>query len=390
MKKRKWELSDILLIVGVTVLSLLIRLEVKHVITGDWTTWWEIWFAKLYEGGFGAIAGDWYDYAPPFVYLLWLITVLPINCMTGFKLMMSGFDFMAAIVAYLIIYEITKDKTKSVIAYAVFLLNPIFIVNSTLWAQCDMLPMFWVLLCVYFFIKNRPSLAMFFFGVAFAFKLQPLWLLPLLVILWLNKKVDLKHFLWLPVCYLIGIIPAWIAGRPLGELLSIYLSQTEAEGWALSLKYSNLYYLIGNEGFIEQYHTAGVWLSLAVFMIVLYYIGRKKLKITPEFLLLLGAFVGLLAPFFLPQMHERYGFFGEVFLILYVMLKPKKFYLPVFQSLTSFMGYSIFVAQDWTLPIEYMPFITLAVLFGVGYEVYRYINDPANQEIEKIPEVGQC
>lgn len=390
MKKRKWELSDILLIVGVTVLSLLIRLEVKHVITGDWTTWWEIWFAKLYEGGFGAIAGDWYDYAPPFVYLLWLITVLPINCMTGFKLMMSGFDFMAAIVAYLIIYEITKDKTKSVIAYAVFLLNPIFIVNSTLWAQCDMLPMFWVLLCIYFFIKNRSSLAMFFFGVAFAFKLQPLWLLPLLVILWLNKKVDLKHFLWLPICYLIGIIPAWIAGRPLGELLTIYLSQTEAEGWALSLKYSNLYYLIGNEGFIEQYHTAGVWLSLAVFMIVLYYIGRKKLKITPEFMLLLGAFVGLLAPFFLPQMHERYGFFGEVFLILYVMLKPKKFYLPVFQSLTSFMGYSIFVAQDWTLPIEYMPFITLAVLFGVGYEVYRYINDPANQELEKIPEVGQC
>lgn len=390
MKERKWELSDILLIVGVTVLSLLIRMEVKHVITGDWTTWWELWFAELYECGFGAIAGDWYDYAPPFVYLLWLITVLPINCMTGFKLMMSGFDFMAAIVAYLIIYEITKNKTKSVIAYAVFMLNPIFIVNSTLWAQCDMLPMFWVLLCVYFFIKNRPSLAMFFFGVAFAFKLQPLWLLPLLVILWLNKKVDLKHFLWLPVCYLIGIIPAWIAGRPLGELLTIYLSQTEAEGWALSLKYSNLYYLIGNEGFIEQYHTAGVWLSLAVFMIVLYYIGRRKLKITPEFILLLGAFVGLLAPFFLPQMHERYGFFGEVFLLLYAMLKPKKFYLPVFQSLTSFMGYSIFVAQDWTLPIEYMPFITLAVLFGVGYEVYRYINDPANQEIEKIPEVGQC
>lgn len=390
MKKRKWELSDILLVVGVTILSLLIRIQVRHVVSGDWTVWWEHWFAELYRGGFSSLAGDWYDYAPPFVYLLWLISILPINCMTGFKLMMSGFDFMAAIVAYLIIYEITKDKTKSVIAYAVFLLNPIFIVNSTLWAQCDMLPMFWVLLCIYFFIKNRPSLAMFFFGVAFAFKLQPLWLLPLLVILWLNKKVDLKHFLWLPVCYLIGIIPAWIAGRPLGELLTIYLSQTEAEGWALSLKYSNLYYLIGNEGFIDEYHTAGVWLSLGVFMIVLYYIGRKKLKITPEFILLLGSFIGLLAPFFLPQMHERYGFFGEVLLLLYVFLKPKKFYLPVLQSLTTFMGYSIFIAEDWTLPIEYMPFITFGVLFGVGYEVYRYINDPANQDTEKIPEVQGC
>lgn len=390
MKTRKWELSDLLLIIGVTVLSLLIRFQVKHVVSGDWTTWWELWFAELYEGGFQALAGNWYDYTPPFVYLLWFITILPINCMTGFKLMMSGFDFMAAVVAYLIIYEITKNRTKAVITYAIFMLSPIFIVNSALWAQCDMLPMFWVLLCVYFFVKNRPSMAMFFFGVAFAFKLQPLWLAPMLVILWLNKKVDLKHFLWLPVCYFIGIIPAWIAGRPLGELLTIYISQTEAESWSLALKYSNLYYLIGEKGFIDQYHTAGVFLALGVFMITLYYIGRKKLKITPEFILLLGGFVGLLAPFFLPQMHERYSFFAEVLLILYVILKPKKFYLPVCQSLTSFMGYSIFLAQDWTLPIQYMPFITLAVLFGTGYEVYKYINNPANQDLEDGMGVKTC
>ena len=390
MKERKWELSDILLILGVTILSILIRFEVKHVISGDWTTWWELWFAELYNGGFKALGGNWYDYTPPFVYLLWFITILPINCMTGFKVMMSGFDFMAAIVAYLIIYEITKNKTKAVITYAIFILSPIFIVNSALWAQCDMLPMFWVMLCIYFFVKNRPSMAMFFFGVAFAFKLQPLWLAPMLLILWINKKVDLKHFLWLPVCYFIGIIPAWIAGRPLGELLTIYISQTEAESWSLALKYSNLYYLIGEKGFIDQYHTAGVFLSLGVFMIVLYYIGRKKLKITPEFILLLGGFVGLLAPFFLPQMHERYSFFAEVFLILYVILKPKKFYLPVLQSLTSFMGYSIFLAQDWTLPIQYMPFITLTVLFLTGYEVYKYINDPANQDYEDTLEVKSC
>ena len=48
------------------------------------------------------------------------------------------------------------------------------------------------------------------------------------------------------------------------------------------------------------------------------------------------------------------------------------------------------LSQDWELPIQYMPFITLAVLFGVGYEVYRYINDPANQEEEEMLEVKVC
>ena len=54
------------------------------------------------------------------------------------------------------------------------------------------------------------------------------------------------------------------------------------------------------------------------------------------------------------------------------------------------MGYSIFLAQDWTLPIQYMPFITLTVLILTGLEVYRYINDPANQDTENTLEVKAC
>ncbi len=384
MKTKKWELSDILLIAAVTVLSVLIRLSVKHVVTGDWTNWWELWFAELYEGGFGAIAGDWYDYAPPFVYLLWFITILPVNCMTGFKAMMSGFDFMAAIVGALIIYELTKNKTKAIIGYAVFMLSPVFIVNSTLWAQCDMLPMFWVMLCVYFIIRERPCLGMFFFGVATAFKLQPLWLAPMLLILWLNKKVKIQHFLWIPVNYVLGVIPAVIAGKPLLECLLVYVSQTTEERWALALKYCNIYYLIGVDKFIDEYHSAGIMLTMGVFMIVLYYIGRKRLKVTREFVILLGAFFGLLAPFFLPQMHERYSFFAEVFLLIYVFIKPSKFWLFVLQSLVAFMGYSVFLAQDWSLPLDYMPFLTLAVLLGTGFEIYSYVNAPENQDQEAV------
>ncbi len=240
------------------------------------------------------------------------------------------------------------------------------------------------MLCTYFIIKDRPCLGMFFFGVAFAFKLQPLWLAPMLIILWLNKKVKIQHFLWLPVNYFIGIIPAWLAGKPLMECLLVYISQTTEEMWALVLKYCNIYYWIGTESFIEEYHTAGIMLTLGVFMIVLYYMGRKKLKITKEFVILLGAFFGILAPFFLPHMHERYSFFGEVFLLLYVFVKPEKFYLFVLQSMIAFMGYSVFLVKDWTLPLDYMPFITLAVLIGTGYEVYKYINAPENQEEEAV------
>ena len=56
--------------------------------------------------------------------------------------------------------------------------------------------------------------------------------------------------------------------------------------------------------------------------------------------------------------------------------------------MTSFMGYSVFLAKDWELPLSYMPFVTLTVLVLTGYEVYKYVNDPANQE--EALEVKSC
>ncbi len=385
MKEKKWVLSDVLLIVGVTLLSAVMRFVVKDHVSLDWTIFWGPWFEELNRDGFAALAGNWYDYAPPWVYVLYLISILPVNEMTGFKIAVSIIDFATAVVAYKLVHELTKSHTKSVIAYAFFMICPVYIVNSVQWAQCDMLPMLWILLSMYYFVKEKPNMAMCFFGIAFAFKLQPLWLAPLLLILWVFKKVDLKHFLWLPFWYVVGIIPAVLAGKPIVEALTIYLSQTTLELYTLALKYPNIYYLIGTDWFLMEYHYAGMLLALAVFMVVLYYIGRKHLKINREFIFLFGAFVGMLAPFFLPHMHERYSFFGETFLLFYAFMKPEKFYLLFLQMLASFMGYAMYLSRDFTLPLAAMSFVTLFVLIKLGIEVYHYVNDPENQE--SIPEV---
>lgn len=386
MKEKKWAAPDVLLVIGVTVLSIAMRWVVRKHISLDWEIFWGPWFEELQADGFHALAGNWYDYAPPWVYILYLISLVPIDPMMGFKIVVSLIDFATAIVAFMLVKELTGSHFKSILVYGFFMICPVYLVNSVQWAQCDMLPMFWILLSMYYFVKERPSMAMSFFGIAFAFKLQPLWLAPLLLILWVNKKVELKHFLWLPFWYLIGIIPAFLAGRPLGELLTIYLSQTTLELYTLSLKYPNIYYLIGTDWFLMEYHYGGILLALSVFMLVLYYVGKKRLKITKEFIFLFGAFVGMLAPFFLPHMHERYSFFGEVFLLFYVFMKPKKFYLLFLQMLSSFMGYAMYLSRDFSLPIEGMAVISLIVLILLGILVYQYVSSEENQE--KDPEVA--
>ena len=77
--------SDVLLLAAITVLAVWVRTAVRSFVAQDWTDYWSLWLEELRAGGFKALAGNFYDYAPPVMYLLYLITLLPINSMTAFK-----------------------------------------------------------------------------------------------------------------------------------------------------------------------------------------------------------------------------------------------------------------------------------------------------------------
>ena len=86
--------SDVLLLAAITVLAVWVRTAVRSFVAQDWTDYWSLWLEELRAGGFKALAGNFYDYAPPVMYLLYLITLLPINSMTAFKAFCCMLDFV--------------------------------------------------------------------------------------------------------------------------------------------------------------------------------------------------------------------------------------------------------------------------------------------------------
>ncbi|KXK11697.1 MAG: hypothetical protein UZ14_CFX002002665 [Chloroflexi bacterium OLB14] len=72
--------------------------------------------------------------------------------------------------------------------------------NSTGWGQIDSLYTSFLLLCVYFLLKEKPFYAMLMFGVAFSFKSQSVFLLPFLGIMFLKGKINWYHFFYNPSC----------------------------------------------------------------------------------------------------------------------------------------------------------------------------------------------
>ena len=383
LKKQGLTRLDLFYLAALTLIGLSIRVILRVVITDDWLMYWDPWISDIKEMGFSYLATDRYDYTPTFIYILWVISKLPINPMTAYKGLHCILDFVAAAILGKMIYKVTGSRRKGVLSYGLFLIVPTIWANSALWAQCDIIFMTFLLLCFYYLFADRPCRAMFFYGMAFVFKLQSLFIFPFLVILWMNKKVDLKHFLWIPALYFLSIVPAWIAGRPLMELINIYMAQGAQDVWSLSIKWPNIYQIIGNQFFLLEYASAGTWLILGILMIIMFAMAQKRYRITNEFIVQMALFFAILTPWFLPHMHERYGCVADILAIIYAMMNRKKFYFPLVQILVSFNSYMAYLshlgADEPTIYYGVWAFVELGLLILVGLDIWHYMQNPENQ-----------
>lgn len=69
-------------------------------------------------------------------------------------------------------------------------------------------------------LREKYRLAFVFLGIAFAFKLQAIFILPAYVIYYFcSRKFPITRFLYIPLCYLIGGLPALGSGCNHADLL---------------------------------------------------------------------------------------------------------------------------------------------------------------------------
>ena len=358
VKKITFTVMDILLFLVLTGFALIMRYALRNVVAGDYKMFFEPWVATLREAG-GGIKGlsaefEYVDYTTPYLTILSFISICPfLNTLLLMKLVSIFFDFVAAVAVMAIVYDRTKNMTYGILGYGALLMVPTVLTNGAMWAQCDIIFTSFVLWSLYFMLKDKPAWSMAFYGIAFAFKLQTLFLAPLYVILWMKGKVKLKHFLFLPLMYVIGMIPSLLAGKSFWELISVYFFQANGQMdiYALSHKFPNIYQLIGTDSFLFEYADAGIWVTLGALMILMYCFARKQYEMNACLLLRMGMLLTMTVVFFLPHMHERYAILVDVMAIVYVFFDFRKLYIPVLTILCSFAGYTVYLAQNNIIPM---------------------------------------
>ena len=247
------------------LLALLLRFSLRNFESGDFRNWTGPWYDFITQnGGFGALKYDFANYTPLYLYLIALVATLlsGISKVFAIKLISIPFDFICAFFVHRIVRLKYPSGPAPLFAFFAILFAPTVVLNSSLWGQADMIYTAGLVACLYFLLTRRETAAFIAFGLAFAFKLQAIFLVPLLLILLLRRAVSLKSFLLIPAAYLATILPAWLLGRPLGNLLFIYFRQADFYE-ELSKNAPNLYEWLPDQ-FYDVLYPAGVIAAGAV------------------------------------------------------------------------------------------------------------------------------
>lgn len=358
------------LILAVTACCLAARLALLDFQSLDYQNFLLPWYNLLKDGGgFAALGLSVGDYTPPYVTYLAFLTYLPIDPLYGIKLLSTLFDLILALTVFRLVLSHRDDLRAALLAAGCTLLAPTVFLNGACWAQCDSIYVSFLLLSLLSYLEKRPVGGMLWLAAAFCLKLQTVFFLPLILLLWLKRhQVRFWHFFLIPGVYLVSVLPAWFAGRPLWELLTIYLRQTGTYSY-LCMNAPSLLLLIGDST-DRMVSAAAVLLTGCVVLLSLWWLWDKDYPCTGRFLVTAALWFALVIPFLLPHMHDRYFYLADVLAIVYAFYRPKRFYLPLLVIAAS--GYHYL----WYLFLQrpFGQFISLpvmaAALLLVGYDLF--------------------
>lgn len=365
----------------VTGLVLLAKISLLDYVSDDYSIFLSNWiydysFMTIKEGLGTFIASD---YSPPYLYLMLLISRI------------KNFPWQYLVKAISILVEVllaygvmkiaslqVKSKLSQLLIFHIATILPTVVFNGAYWGQCDALYVSLSIMALYMALSKRPVRSMIFFGLAFAFKFQTVFFLPVLLPLWLRKDIGLRHVLLIPATYMVMMIPALWGGKSLHHVLTVYMQQAGNYN-LVTMNGPNIYQFLplsmDSAVLYEMFGGMAMALGVAFMVLVCLALCMKRESVTQEGTVL--ACVLLLAgiPFFLPKMHERYTFGADVLSLALAAYKPRRIAIPLCFGFASYLAYTAGLPGDVVMDLKWAALFQLAGIVLTAAELWRSLNE---------------
>jgi len=273
------------------------------------------------------------------------------------------------LLVYLIAKVLFRDEILALISAGVFSLDGLALTMSRI-GMNDVYLLFFTLLTIFFFLKNRDFLSSISLGLAISSKWSAVWLVPILFVIWLSRKkrvnLKLSWFLIIPLLvYLTSYIPMFLTNHSLdifwGMQKQMWWYHTRLQAthpytsswWSWPLNLRPVYLYTSNEvgGMVSRIYNLGnpvvFWFGLiSVVCSFIYSFLNKNRKLALVVFSYLVFFVPWAAS---PRIMFFYHYLPSIpFLSIatgYVLRKEKKL---IISTLTLFLIVFLYFYPHWT------------------------------------------
>lgn len=308
--------------------------------------------------------------------LIFGMTKLPTEPLHAYKLLSAFFDYAMAIGVCLLVFHVSNNLWKSVVAFGAVILSPIVALNSTAWAQCDAIFCCFCVFALLALAKERYWLAMVLLGISFSCKLQAVFLLPFFLFYYYKeRRFSLLLFVLVPVTMIATGLPALFFGRSPMDVFTVYKEQARTYE-SMSMNYPSLWLLMTQSDSAEQYTLLkqfAMVLTVGILAILMIHWIQKKMCVSGCNMLIVAFLLTYTCVLFLPAMHERYGYLYETLAIAVAVLLPKT--APLCAALVgiSLCTYGSYLFKADTLSMVTLTVVNLLVYGGYVWYLQRQI-----------------
>lgn len=313
------------------------------------------------------------DYNVPYLYILLIIAKIPAPDLVLIKAVSCLFDILLGYAAMLITRKLTDSKSISLLAFILTTAIPTVILNGSMWGQCDSIYGFFCLMILYYALCKKGAKAMIMFSLAFAFKLQAMFLIPALIICLFIGNIKLRHLIFFPIVNLLAVLLTVVCGRNLFEVLTIYFRQTQNYP-SLDMNAPTIFRFVFNVNF-DWFNMLGIMLGGFGVLCLLYFAFIKRDRIDNRALVTFFYLSAIAVPYFLPRMHERYFFVADLLSFVLFLAVRKLWYVPLINIFASFVAYAYYLFYGVTIiNYVYVAFALLVIIILVIKDLYKYLN----------------
>lgn len=296
------------------------------------------WVEHIRDAGpVSAFAEPFGNYNPPSLYLLAAFAALPIPALLAIKLVafvcVAALAWSVSILARALGCDDAASAALFVLALPTVILNAALGQVDGLWTAC-------CLMALAAGIERRTLAMATWAALAFAFKAQAAFLAPLMLAIVIRERKWLALALP-PIVYLATITPAWAAGWPLSDLLTIYFRQGSA--WFIG----NAPNLWAIPAALEHSAAFPLGYALAAAAAVAVTAIWSRQKLDNEALMIAALLSAILLPFLLPKMHERYFFLADLLALVMAYRWRERVWLCALVQVSSLLS---LVAYLWPAP----------------------------------------